>query len=85
MANKLDIIDSIANKYHVPKSQVECAIKAQFKYVAQFMGRDSMPTVRLPYFGKLIVNKKILNHINKANAKRIKIDQQSSQQSEKET
>lgn len=77
MANKVEIIELIANKYHLPKSQVERAIHAQFKYAKQFMERDSMPTVRLPYYGKFIVNKKTLNYINKANAKRIKADQQS--------
>ena len=74
MANKVEIIELIANKYHLPKSQVERAIHAQFKYAKQFMERDSMPTVRLPYFGKFIINKKVIQQIE--NAKRIKANQQ---------
>lgn len=67
MANYQEIIQQLSDKYNVPKQDIEEAVNSQFKIAKTFLERDDMPTVRLPYFGKFIINKRKLNHIKKHN------------------
>lgn len=73
------IIEFLSDKYKLPKNKIEEAVDSQFRYAKQFMEQDNMPTVRLPYFGKFIINKRKLKHIQN-NVKRIKANQQSKEE-----
>lgn len=82
--DKKEIIEYLSDKYHVPKHKIEEAIHSQFKFAKEYMEQDTMPTVRLPYFGKFIINKQKLKHIQH-NVKRTQTNQQSSKESKEES
>lgn len=63
MANKSEIIEFLSQKYHVSEDVIEKAVNSQFKFAKEKMQHEDFPTVRIPYFGKFIVNKKKLKHI----------------------
>ena len=63
MANKSEIIEFLSDKYHVDKKEIERAINSQFKFAKEKIQEEDFPTVRIPYFGKFIVNKKKLKYI----------------------
>ena len=62
---KKEIIYFLANKYDLPIKTVEQIINVQFKFVSIIMKQGKFNTIRLPYFGKFIVNKNRVKHINK--------------------
>lgn len=64
MADKKELIEQLADKYHVSKSEVEKAVNSQFKFAKEKMGEDDFPTIRLPYFGKFTPNKRQIKKIN---------------------
>lgn len=51
MANKQQIIEQLADKYRVPKKEVEKAVNSQFKFAKQLVEQEDMPQVRLPFWG----------------------------------
>ena len=63
--NKEEIIYYLANKYDLTLKQVEEIINSQFKFVAKIIKKGKFDTIRLPYFGKFIVDKNRVKHINK--------------------
>lgn len=65
MADKSEIIKQLSEKYKVSQEQIEKAVNSQFKFAKQLMEKQDMPAVRLPYFGKFIINKRKLNHIKR--------------------
>lgn len=67
MANKEELIQQIADKYHVPKQEVAKAVNSQFKYSKQFMESDNLPQVRLPFFGVFKPSLRKLKQIQKHN------------------
>jgi nucleoid DNA-binding protein len=63
--NKEEIIEDLANKYHLTIEEVEDIINHQFKFISTVMRKGGFDTIRLPYFGKFIVNKNRVKHINR--------------------
>lgn len=79
MADKEQLIHQIAKKYHVPPSKVRSVVESQFKFLSQKMREDTLPSIRLPFFGVFKVNP---NRVKKLNEKsRLKVDRQSKQTS----
>jgi nucleoid DNA-binding protein len=68
--NKQEIIYFLANKYDLPLKEVDEIINHQFKFVARIIKKGNFDTIRLPYFGKFIVNKNRLKHINEKTNKK---------------
>ena len=62
---KKEIIYFLANKHGLSLKMVEQIIDAQFKFVTTVMKQGKFSTIRLPYFGKFIVNKNRVKHINR--------------------
>ena len=63
--NRREIIYFLANKYDMPLKEVDKIVNYQFKMVRKVMTKGDFETIRLPYFGKFIVNKGRVKHINK--------------------
>ena len=60
-----EILENLATKYNLTVEEIEDIINHQFKFVATAMKKGDFDTVRLPYFGKFIVNKNRVKHINR--------------------
>lgn len=65
-----EIIQLLADKYKVSTKLVQEIINYQFKYVTKIMKKGDFDTIRLPYFGKFIVNFKRIKHINNLKKKK---------------
>ena len=63
--NKEELIYHLANKYDLPLKKVKQMIEYQFKFVEKIMKKGGFESIRLPYFGKFIVNPKRIEHITK--------------------
>lgn len=68
--SKKDIIRELALKYKVSEEEVERAAGHQYKFANEQMSKDSLPSIRLPYFGIFEPNKRKLKHIKQHNDKR---------------
>ena len=68
--NKEEIIRKLSYKYDIPIKIVADIINYQFKYVAKIIKEGNFETIRLPYFGKFIVNKNRIKHINNLKSKK---------------
>jgi nucleoid DNA-binding protein len=60
-----EIIEDLSYKYDLSVEEIEDIINHQFKFVTTIMKKGDFDTVRLPYFGKFIVNKNRVKHINR--------------------
>lgn len=67
MPNKQQIIEQLADKYRVPKKEVEKAVNSQFKFAKQLMQQPDMPQVRLPFWGVFKPNVKQIKKIQEVN------------------
>ena len=63
--NKEEVIYYLANKYDLTIKQVEEIVNHQFKFVTKIVKKGDFDTIRLPYFGKFMVNKNRVKHINR--------------------
>lgn len=66
--NREEIIKELANKYKLPKNEVEKAVQSQFKFVNAKM--RELGTVRLPFFGVFKPNLKRKKKIDEQNRKK---------------
>jgi len=60
-----EIIEYLAHKYELSIEEIEDIVNHQFKFVTTVMRKGDLDTIRLPYFGKFIVNKNRVKHINR--------------------
>lgn len=65
MAKREEIIQQLAEKYNLPPAKIEKAVDSQFKFVAEKMKEEQLPSIRLPYFGIFKVNKNRVKHLNR--------------------
>ena len=63
--DKKVIIQILATKYNLPLKKVEEIVNHQFKFVTKIVKKGDFDTIRLPYFGKFMVNKNRVKHINR--------------------
>jgi len=63
--DKEEIIRYLSYKHDLPFKKIEEIVNHQFKYVVKIMKKGNLETIRLPYFGKFIVNSNRVKHINK--------------------
>ena len=63
--NKEEVIYYLANKYDLTIKQVEEIVNHLFKFVTKIVKKGDFDTIRLPYFGKFMVNKNRVKHINR--------------------
>ena len=68
--DRKEIIYLLADRYDLSTKQVQEIIEHQFKYVSKIMRKGDFDTVRLPYFGKFVVNPKRVKHINNLKKKK---------------
>jgi len=59
------IIYKLANKYNLPIKKIKEIVEYQFKYTTEVMKKGEFEAIRLPYFGRFLVNPKRVEHINK--------------------
>ncbi|MEX0596284.1 MAG: HU family DNA-binding protein [Candidatus Paceibacterota bacterium] len=69
---KDELIKELAYKYNVTEEEVTQAVKTQFKFVKESTGKDTMPNIRLPYFGIFKLNKKKLKKLKELEHERRK-------------
>lgn len=69
MARKEELIQELADKYHVDKDEVAKVVNAQFQFTAERMADGEFPEIRLPYFGVFKANEKRIKHLNKSKSK----------------
>ena len=60
-----EIIEHLAYKYNLSVEEVEEIVNHQFKFVSSIVQKGNFDTIRLPYFGKFIVNKNRVKHIKR--------------------
>lgn len=70
MARKDELIEELAEKYHVPPEKVKEAVNSQFAFTAERMADGEFPEIRLPYFGVFKANEKRIEHLNKSKSKK---------------
>ena len=63
--DKKTIIQTLATKYKLPLKEIAKMTEYQFKFVSKIMKEGNFESIRLPYFGKISVNKKRVEYINK--------------------
>ena len=68
--DRKEIIYFLANKYDRSLKEIEEIVDHQFKFVAKMMKKGKFDTIRLPYFGKFVVNENRLKHINEKTNKK---------------
>lgn len=59
-----ELIRKLANKYGLTPSEVEKAVRHQFKYVAKVINKGDFDAVRLPYFGQFKPDMKRKGHLD---------------------
>lgn len=70
MARKDELIQELADKYHVDPKEVRRAVESQFKFVAEKMAEPDFPQIRLPFFGVFKANRTRIKHLNDARRKK---------------
>lgn len=80
MADQDEIIQQLARKYHLSPAKVKQAVMSQYKFAKISMTDDSLPTIRIPYFGKFKPDKRKVKHINKNYKKKHGISRQQREQ-----
>lgn len=66
MARKQELIEELADKYHVEVDEVRKAVDSQFAFTAERMADGEFPEIRLPYFGVFKASEKRIQHLNKS-------------------
>ena len=66
MAKKEELIEQLADKYHISEDEAEKAVNSQFKFVAEKMASGNFPEIRLPYFGLFGAKESRIKHLNKS-------------------
>lgn len=70
MARKQELIQELADKYHVDPKEVEKAVNSQFAFTAERMADGEFPEIRLPYFGVFKAKESRIKHLNKSKSKK---------------
>jgi len=69
MADKEELIQQLASKYHVPPSKIRKAVESQFQFVSKNMRKETLPSIRLPFFGVFKADPNRIKHLNNAKRK----------------
>ena len=70
MAKKEQLIEELADKYHLSKEVVREAVDSQFAFVKEKMEEADFPSIRLPFFGKFYAKQSRINHLKENEKKR---------------